>query len=80
MNTFLFTLICALAVVALMMAGLGVKMLCKKRGEFKRHCSSMDPYTGEHEGCVCGKAAHAKCNDRNRYSPLEVNGNLMEEL
>ena len=61
------------------MVGLGVKMLFKKHGEFKRHCSSMDPYTGKAAGCVCGKAVGDKCKGGKRYSPLEVNEELLRE-
>ena len=80
MITLLYTILCALAVVALMMLGLGVKMVCKKRGEFKRHCSSMDPYTGEGAECVCGKAMKKNCGKRVGYTPLEVNDNLIDEI
>ena len=40
----------------------------------------MDPYTGQGAGCVCAKAANAKCKNAERYSPLEVNDNLMKEI
>ena len=80
MKILLFPLVSALAVVAIMMLGLGVKMLFKKHGEFKRHCSSMDPYTGESGGCVCGKAMAKRCSNADRYSPLEVNDHLMDEI
>lgn len=79
-GTLLLTLLCALLTVALLMAGLGVKMLVKKNGEFKRHCSGMDPYTGESAGCVCGRSANAKCKNAKRYSPLEVNNEMMDEI
>ncbi len=78
-KTLLITLLFAVAVVALMMLGLGIKMLVRKHGEFKRHCSGMDPYTGQSAGCVCRKATNAKCKENARYSPLEVNDNLMSE-
>ncbi len=78
-HTLAITLLFALAALALMMLGLGVKMLFRKHGEFKRHCSSMDPYTGQSAGCVCGRAANAKCKEQGRYSPLEVNENLLAE-
>jgi len=78
-STLLITLLCAVGVVALMMLGLGIKMVVLKHGEFKRHCSGMDPYTGQHAGCVCGRAANVKCKERERYSPLEVNENLLSE-
>ena len=76
----LYTLLCALAALALLMVGLGVKMLFKKHGEFKHHCSSIDPYTGERGGCACGKAIEAQCSKAGKHTPLEVNDHLMEEL
>lgn len=79
MSTILIALAAALVAVALMMAGLGIKTLVKKHGEFKRHCSSMDPYTGEGAGCVCGKAMNAGCRNK-AHTPLEVNEELMKEL
>lgn len=79
MRIVLISILSAFAVVALMMAGLGIKMLVKKHGQFKRPCSGTDPYTGEQKGCVCGRAAGTACTDK-KYSPLEVNSNLMEEL
>jgi len=76
---YLKILIAAFVVVALMMAGLGIKLLVKKRGEFKRPCSSTDPYTGESTGCICGKAANAQCRNK-AHTPLEVNQELLNEL
>lgn len=80
MSTILFTLLFAVAIVALLILGLGVKMLFLKHGEFKRHCSSMDPYTGKGGGCICAKASNVKCKNAEKYSPLEVNNNLMNEM
>ena len=79
-NTIIITLLCALAILALMMLGMGIKMLFRKHGEFKRHCSSTDPYTGKSEGCICKQADKTKCSNATRYSPLEVNDNLLEEM
>ena len=79
MTTTLIVLIAALTAVALMMAGLGIKMIVKKRGEFKRHCSNIDPYTGEGAGCVCGKLTTAQCHEK-AHTPLEVNDELLKEL
>lgn len=76
---YLKILVAAVAVVALMMAGLGIKMLVKKRGEFKRPCSNTDPYTGESNGCICGKAAGTQCHNKS-HTPLEVNQELLSEL
>ena len=80
MNTIVITILLSVGIVALLMVGLGVKMIVKQNGEFKRHCSSMDPYTGQGAGCICAKAANAKCKNAERYSPLEVNDNLMKEI
>ena len=79
-NTFLITLLCALVIVALMMLGLGIKRVFRKQGEFKRPCSNTDPYTGKSEGCICKQADKTKCSNATRYSPLEVNDNLLEEM
>lgn len=79
MTTFLITLLCAIAIVALLLVGLGVKILFKKNGEFKRHCSSVDPYTGERSGCVCGKSVADTCKGTPQYHPLEVNKELLDE-
>ena len=80
MKTLLYTLLSAFAIVAVMMLGLGIKMVFRKRGEFKRHCSSVDPYTGEGGGCVCGKAMEEACGRKDGYTPLEVNDNLIDEM
>ena len=79
MKTILIVFLFTLGVVALCFAGLGIKMVLKRNGEFKRHCSSMDPYTGRSAGCVCHRAANVKCKEEGHYSPLEVNENLLSE-
>ena len=53
MKTILTVLIIAVAVVALMMAGLGIKMLMHKEKEFHRPCANADPKTGRCEHCTC---------------------------
>ena len=73
------TLIAALGAVALLIIGLSIKMLIKRRGQFKRPCTHIDPYTGEGTGCICGKSSAAHCHE-NAHSPLEVNEELMKEL
>ena len=77
---YLIPLLGALAIVSLLMVGLGVKMIFLKKGEFKRHCSSVDPYTGERSGCVCGKTVMDNCKGAPKYHPLEVNKELMNEI
>lgn len=55
MKTVLIVLAIAVAVVALMMAGLGVKMLFRKEKEFRRPCANADPKTGHCTNCTCDK-------------------------
>ncbi|MDR0789498.1 MAG: hypothetical protein LBO06_01740 [Bacteroidales bacterium] len=76
-------LIFAAAVVILLLcfAGMGIKILLKRNGEFKRQCASCDPYTGERKGCLCGKKTMDEhCPKDKQHSILEVNKNLMDEL
>jgi len=52
----------------------------KKGGEFKKQCSTVDPLTGERIGCTCGKkSVYDECKSQKRYSPLEINKELLEE-
>ena len=78
MRYIVIILVAAFVAVLLMFVGLGVKMLLRRNGEFKRHCASRDPYTGESSGCVC--AEKKVCEKRQRYNPLDVNQNLMDEV
>ena len=80
MKLFIIIFAFTLAVVILCLAGLGIKILLKRRGEFKRHCSSMDPYTGKGSGCVCANGAKCANRQQHPYQPLEVNEELMKEL
>ena len=43
----------AIAVVALMMVGLGLKMLFRKEKAFRRPCANADPKTGRCANCTC---------------------------
>ncbi len=53
MKTLLIVLIIAVAAIALMMAGLGIKMLLHKEKVFKRPCANADPKTGKCVNCTC---------------------------
>lgn len=53
MKTTLIVLLIAVAVVTLMMAGLGMKMLFRKEKEFRRPCANADPATGRCAHCTC---------------------------
>lgn len=81
MQSFFVILVATFIAIAMLMAGLGVKVLLRKRGEFKRHCASRDPYSGKANGCVCDQHRQAACtSDKERYQPLDVNQNLMNEI
>lgn len=54
-KTILIVLAIAIGVFALMMAGLGVKMLFHREKEFRRPCANADPTTGRCAHCTCGK-------------------------
>jgi hypothetical protein len=52
-KTILIVLIVAVATLALMMGGLGLKMLLHKEKEFRRPCANADPKTGRCAHCTC---------------------------
>lgn len=52
-KSIIIVLAIAVAVVGLMMAGLGLKMLLHKEKEFHRPCSNADPKTGRCAHCTC---------------------------
>ncbi|MCF8302624.1 MAG: hypothetical protein K9I94_05045 [Bacteroidales bacterium] len=60
--------------LALAMAGIGIKLLVKKDGEFKHTCGSVDPITGERVGCSCGNSTQedSSCSTSKYTKPLEV--------
>lgn len=77
---FLILITISISVVLLCFAGLGIKTLLMKNGEFKRHCAGVDPYTGERNGCSCQIAeTHCKSRERHPYQPLDINENLLNE-
>ena len=55
MNTFLITIIC----LAFFFAGIGIKIILKKNGEFIGTCASQNPHLNKkNEPCgYCGKLA-----------------------
>lgn len=59
--------------LALAMAGIGIKLLVKKNGEFKHTCGSVDPVTGERVGCSCGSGTNENSCSTNKYAkPLDI--------
>lgn len=59
MKTVFVVFLVAIGGVALMMIGLGVKMLLHKEKEFKRPCANADPKTGRCAHCTCGRKEHS---------------------
>ena len=80
MSTLIIAILCSFVLLALAFAGIAVKILLKRHGEFKRHCATADPYTGERSGCICGKTIDDNCPDNPNYHPLEVNKELLDEM
>ena len=74
-------LVLTLVLLLLCFVGLGIRTLLH-RGELKRHCSGIDPYSGKHNGCSCADWMGESCAERNRrpYQPMEVNENIYGEL
>ncbi|MGM9820754.1 MAG: hypothetical protein ACI3Z9_08150 [Candidatus Onthomorpha sp.] len=81
MKTLLLVLGATVVLLALSFCFIGIKMFVKKNGEFKRRCASVDPITGDRTSCVCGKSNvfSDSCKSDKKYSPLEVNKELLEE-
>jgi len=46
-------LLLSIVIMAIVFAGLAIKMFFKKDGEFKKQCSTVDPDTGKNLGCSC---------------------------
>jgi len=57
MQLFLLTL----ALLALALAGIAIKMFVKKGGEFKKQCLTIEFESGEKIGCVCDSERHEDC-------------------
>jgi len=61
-TTFLITII----IVAFVFAGIGIKILIKKNGEFSGTCASQNPFLNqEGEACgICGAKPEEKCRNQ----------------
>lgn len=80
MKTLLVVFIFCVILIALCLTLIGIKILVKKNGEFKRHCSSVDPYTGERSGCVCGNSNILTSDCKNeKHSVLEIDKDLLKD-
>ena len=79
MNTFLITLALAIALIGLSFAGIAIKILFKKNGEFSGTCASQSPFLNkEREPCgLCGALPEETCksednkqNDNDTFIPF----------
>lgn len=55
-----------IVLIALAIAGIAIKMFVLKGGEFKKHCGSVDPKTGQKVPCTCGKPEHEQCKNKKK--------------
>lgn len=75
MNTFLITLGLAIAFLGIGFAGIAVKILLKKNGEFSGTCASNSPFLNESgERCsFCGAMPDEQCKSDDENKPkIEV--------
>ena len=64
MSTFLYILIPAIVIMAVVFISIGIKMFVKKDGQFERKCAhSLDPDAK----CTCGGKGDGSCK-RNKIS------------
>ena len=55
-------LLLSIVIMAIVFAGLAIKMFFKKDGEFKKQCSTIDPQNGRNLGCSCeGAPSDGSC-------------------
>ena len=58
MSTFLYILLPAIVIMAVVFIGIGIKMFVKKDGQFERKCAhSLDPDAK----CTCGGKGDGSC-------------------
>jgi hypothetical protein len=65
--TFSTIFLITVVMIAFIFAGIGIKILLKKNGEFAGTCASQNPHLNkEGEPCgYCGKSADEKCTNEN---------------
>lgn len=73
----MITILLALILLALAVAGIAIKLIVKKDGEFKKTCSSIDAKTGKPLDCVCGGSEKdpARCENYIRHHGEETENN-----
>jgi hypothetical protein len=69
-------IVISVILLALALAGLAIKILSSKDGEFKKSCGSVDPITGKNIGCTCGKSDGGEsCENKDdgiRYQTVRI--------
>ena len=75
---FFYSLLGAIAIVTFAFAALGIKIIVRRNGQFKRPCSSTDPYTGQRHGCLCHNNVPS-CKKNSSYQPLDINSEFCKE-
>ena len=65
--TFSTTFLITVVMIAFVFAGIGIKILLEKNGEFAGTCASQNPHLNKKgEPCgYCGKSADEKCINEN---------------
>ena len=73
MSTFLLTTVLAITLVGIGFAGIAVKILMKKGGEFSGTCASNSPFLNkEGEACsLCGALPSQKCKSDDQKDSKE---------
>lgn len=64
-------LIITIVLLGLAIAGIAIKMLVKKGGEFQKSCGSVDPHTGQRTTCTCGKTPEQTCDNKHKHQEVE---------
>ena len=68
-------IVIAVLLLGLAIAGIAIKLLATKDGEFKKTCGSVDPSTGQPLGCVCGDGdGGSSCDNKGgmKYQTVKV--------
>jgi hypothetical protein len=61
-NNFMFTVIIfSVLLIGLAVAGISIKMLLQKDGQFSKSCSSVEFADGKKTECVCGNGDPTSC-------------------
>jgi hypothetical protein len=65
-------LLVSVVLIGLAFAGIAIKMLLQKGGQFKKSCSSVHPVNGEKLGCICDGQDPQNCENLKIHHPDQV--------